>query len=96
MMLLSARTNLHQLSTKERDVVNRIMTKEIRQQDNQGMSALMYAAKAGNMQLLQFLLRKEMFMEDRFGNTALVIATLNKQYESIEYLAPYEHDRPNH
>ena len=60
------------------------------------MSALMYAAKAGNMQLLQFLLRKEMLMEDRFGNTALIIATLNKQYESVTYLAPYEHDRPNH
>lgn len=60
------------------------------------MSALMYAAKSGNIQLLQFLIRKEMFMEDRFGNTALIIATLNKQYESIEYLAPYEHDRPNH
>lgn len=30
LMLLSARTKLHQLSTKEKDVVNRIMTKEIR------------------------------------------------------------------
>lgn len=51
---------------------------QVRQYDEDGKTALMYAAISDSLNCVEILLPEECRMTDRVGNTALMHAVLNK------------------
>ncbi|EFO60820.1 Protein 21.1 [Giardia lamblia P15] len=63
--------------------------------DNQGMTALMHAARRGNISYLRGLLHLEVGTRDLAGQTALMHAVFNNNLEAVKLLASYEQGIPN-
>lgn len=63
--------------------------------DDQGMTALMYAAHRGNISYLRGLLHLEVGAQDLSGRTALMHAVIHNNLEAVKLLASYEQGIPN-
>lgn len=63
---------------------------QVRQYDEDGKTALMYAAISDNLNCVELLLPEECRMTDRAGNTALMHAVLNKRFNCIQLLLRQE------
>ncbi|TNJ26387.1 Ankyrin repeat protein 2 [Giardia muris] len=66
---------------------------EAGRQDSDGATALMAAAEAGQLQLVNLLLEKEAGMVDEAGRTALMRAAARGHLDCIQVLLPYEGGR---
>lgn len=63
---------------------------QARQYDEDGKTALMYAAISDSLSCVEILLSEECRMTDRVGNTALMHAVLNKRFNCIQLLLRQE------
>lgn len=63
---------------------------QARQYDEDGKTALMYAAISDSLNCVEILLPEECRMTDRVGNTALMHAVLNKRFNCIQPLLRQE------
>ncbi|EFO61953.1 Kinase, NEK [Giardia lamblia P15] len=63
---------------------------QVRQYDEDGKTALMYAAISDSLNCVEILLPEECRMTDRVGNTALMHAVLNKRFNCIQLLLRQE------
>ncbi|CAL6074540.1 Ankyrin_repeat-containing protein [Hexamita inflata] len=95
LMILCQRKELHELSNREKDAMQKMIVKEIKQRDRFGQTALMHAAKSNNVQMIQILLRKEQRMKDNCGNTAMMHAVINNHIDAIKLLAEEEKNEQN-
>lgn len=68
---------------------------EAGKQNNEGKSALMHAAKNGNLELVKLLATKEAGLRDKNGNTALMYAVKNGYIRCAEFLVPHESCKQN-
>lgn len=66
---------------------------EAGRQDSDGVTALMVAAEAGQLQLVKLLLEKEVGLVDEVGRTALMRAAARGYLDCVQTLLPHEGGR---
>ncbi|EFO60930.1 NEK, Kinase [Giardia lamblia P15] len=88
---------IHAAHTNSTEAVRVLLEEGTRtgQRDEQGMTALMHAARQGHLGPVKLLAEKEKGLQDRNGWTALMHATHGNHFKVVEILAPHEYGKRN-
>lgn len=77
-------------------IVQLLINREQRMQDDDGKTALMYAVINGHTNIVELLCSSESMMQDNNGRTALMYSMITRRYDLISILLKYENCSQDH